>query len=120
VGLLGCRGACRPSGGITQARLRLGYEPLEHLFAGVAAPVAEELTAGAFLGLWRLMAIDGSNGTPSTPQRTRPPAYLWLGFPLPPLPPLLTGRGINLCRSKIRFQSETRPFPEVRRLACTR
>jgi hypothetical protein len=47
------------SGGITQARQRLGYEPMKELFAEVAAPVAEELTAGAFLGPWRLMAIDG-------------------------------------------------------------
>src|SRR6266567_5984232 len=47
------------SGGITQARQRLGYEPMKHLFAEVAVPVAEELTAGAFLGPWRLMAIDG-------------------------------------------------------------
>ena len=47
------------SGGITQARQRLGYEPLAELFAQVAAPVAGELTAGAFLGPWRLMAIDG-------------------------------------------------------------
>ncbi|MGH3302433.1 MAG: IS4 family transposase, partial [Streptosporangiaceae bacterium] len=49
----------RTEGGITQARQRLGYEPLRELFAQVAAPVAEELTAGAFLGHWRLMAIDG-------------------------------------------------------------
>src|SRR5216684_7889531 len=47
------------SGGITQARQRLGYEPMKELFSQVAAPVAEELTAGAFLGGWRLMAIDG-------------------------------------------------------------
>jgi hypothetical protein len=47
------------SGGITQARQRLGYEPLKELFAEVAEPVAEELTRGAFLGPWRLMAIDG-------------------------------------------------------------
>ena len=47
------------SGGITQARQRLGYEPVKELFAEVAVPVAEELTAGAFLGPWRLMAIDG-------------------------------------------------------------
>jgi len=38
------------SGGITQARQRLGVEPLKELFAEVAAPVAEELTRGAFLG----------------------------------------------------------------------
>ena len=47
------------SGGITQARQRLGYEPLQELFSQVAIPVAEELTRGAFLGPWRLMAIDG-------------------------------------------------------------
>ena len=47
------------SGGITQARQRLGSEPMKELFAEVAVPVAEELTAGAFLGPWRLMAIDG-------------------------------------------------------------
>ncbi len=47
------------SGGITQARQRLGYEAMRELFSQVAAPVAEELTAGAFLGNWRLMAIDG-------------------------------------------------------------
>ena len=47
------------SGGITQARQRLGYEPVKELFAEVAVPVAEEETAGAFLGPWRLMAIDG-------------------------------------------------------------
>ncbi|MEU5853663.1 IS4 family transposase [Saccharopolyspora shandongensis] len=47
------------SGGITQARQRLGAEPLRELFARVAVPVADELTRGAFLGPWRLMAIDG-------------------------------------------------------------
>jgi Insertion element 4 transposase N-terminal/Transposase DDE domain len=47
------------SGGICQARQRLGPEPLEELFGQVAVPVAEEDTAGAFLGPWRLMSIDG-------------------------------------------------------------
>jgi hypothetical protein len=47
------------SGGITQARQRLGYEPLAGLFAKVAQPVADLLTRGAFLAGWRLMAIDG-------------------------------------------------------------
>src|ERR1019366_3259600 len=46
-------------GGITQARRRLGPEPLELLFDQVAAPVAGLLTRGAFLRGWRLMAIDG-------------------------------------------------------------
>ena len=47
------------SGGITQARQRLGSAPLKELFAQVAVPVAEELTRGAFLGRWRLMSLDG-------------------------------------------------------------
>jgi Insertion element 4 transposase N-terminal/Transposase DDE domain len=56
------------SGGITQARKRLGPEPLELLFAKVAEPVAGELTRGAFLRHWRLMAIDGFElDVPDTP-----------------------------------------------------
>lgn len=47
------------SGGITQARQRLGFEPLARLFGQVAEPVAGELTRGALLGPWRLMAVDG-------------------------------------------------------------
>src|SRR5215813_2031073 len=47
------------SGGICQARQRLGPEPVEELFGQVAVPVAELDTAGAFLGGWRLMSVDG-------------------------------------------------------------
>jgi hypothetical protein len=47
------------SGGITQARQRLGYEPLQHLFEQVAQPVAESLTRGAWLAGRRLVSIDG-------------------------------------------------------------
>jgi hypothetical protein len=47
------------SGGITQARQRLGHQPLRELFARVAVPVADQMTRGAFLGPWRVMAIDG-------------------------------------------------------------
>jgi hypothetical protein len=47
------------SGGITQARQRLGPEPVAELFSQVAGPVAELDTAGAFLGPWRLMSVDG-------------------------------------------------------------
>jgi hypothetical protein len=56
------------SGGITQARQRLGAEPLEELFSQVARPVADLDTAGAFLGGWRLMSIDGMEwDVPDTP-----------------------------------------------------
>jgi hypothetical protein len=47
------------SGGITQARQRLGCEPLEHLFGEVARPVCEVLTRGAWLAGRRLVSIDG-------------------------------------------------------------
>ena len=47
------------SGAVTQARQRLGPEPLRELFAQVARPVADMVTAGAFLGRRRLMSIDG-------------------------------------------------------------
>jgi hypothetical protein len=47
------------SGGITQARQRLGAEPMAELFWQVARPVADLDTAGAFLGSWRLMSVDG-------------------------------------------------------------
>jgi len=47
------------SGGITQARRRLGPEPFKELFSQVARPVADMVTAGAFLGRRRLMSIDG-------------------------------------------------------------
>src|SRR5262249_1374186 len=56
------------SGGITQARKRLGPEPLELLFDRVAVPVAGELTRGSFLRHWRLMAVDGFElDVPDTP-----------------------------------------------------
>jgi hypothetical protein len=47
------------SGGITQARQRLGPEPVAGVFSQVAVPVAGLDTAGAFLGPWRLMSVDG-------------------------------------------------------------
>jgi hypothetical protein len=47
------------SGGITQARRRLGSQPLEHLFQTVAVPVADTLTRGAWLAGRRVMSIDG-------------------------------------------------------------
>jgi Insertion element 4 transposase N-terminal len=46
-------------GGITQARKRLGPEPLAEVFSQVAEPVAGLDTIGAFLGPWRLMSLDG-------------------------------------------------------------
>ena len=46
-------------GAITQARQRLGPEPLAEVFGQVAEPVADLDTIGAFLGPWRLMSVDG-------------------------------------------------------------
>ncbi|GAB3869992.1 hypothetical protein GCM10029964_110020 [Kibdelosporangium lantanae] len=58
-GCWGDRWSVPTSGGITQARRRLGHEPLRELFARVAVPVADQATRGAFLGRWRVMSIDG-------------------------------------------------------------
>ena len=56
------------SGAITRARQRLGDAVLADVFDAVAQPVAELLTPGAFLGGWRLMAVDGFEwDAPDTP-----------------------------------------------------
>jgi len=47
------------TGAISQARQRLGSEPLRALFDRVAVPCAEQGTQGAWLRSRRLMAIDG-------------------------------------------------------------
>ena len=47
------------TGGLTQARQRLGHEPVKEVFAHVARPVATEDTPGAFPGPWRKMSMDG-------------------------------------------------------------
>jgi hypothetical protein len=45
---------------ISQARARLGEQPLKALFERVAVPLAQRSTRGAWLGDWRVMAIDGA------------------------------------------------------------
>jgi hypothetical protein len=56
------------TGGIAQARQRLGHEPVKETFAQVAEPVATLDTPGAFLGTWRKMSIDGLEwDLPDTP-----------------------------------------------------
>lgn len=44
---------------VSQARARLGEEPLKLLFHRIAEPIAKPSTQGAWLRSWRLMAIDG-------------------------------------------------------------
>jgi hypothetical protein len=46
--------------GISQARSRLGPEPLKKLYAAVVGPIAEERTRGAWYRQWRLISLDGS------------------------------------------------------------
>lgn len=48
------------TGALSQARARLGPEPLKVLFSRVAAPVATESTVGAWYRRWRLVAADGT------------------------------------------------------------
>jgi hypothetical protein len=46
--------------GISQARTRLGWEPLRRLHDEVVRPIADEATKGAWYGRWRLVCLDGS------------------------------------------------------------
>ena len=46
--------------GISQARSRLGAEPLKQLYEAVVLPIAEKRTKGAWYRQWRLVSLDGS------------------------------------------------------------
>ena len=46
--------------GISQARSRLGAEPVKRLYAAVVGPIAEQRTRGAWYRQWRLVSLDGS------------------------------------------------------------
>ena len=46
--------------GISQARSRLGVEPVKRLYQAVVAPIAEKFTRGAWYRQWRLVSLDGS------------------------------------------------------------
>lgn len=46
--------------GISQARERLGWEPLEALHDELVQPVASQKTRGAWYRQWRLVSLDGS------------------------------------------------------------
>lgn len=46
--------------GISQARSRLGAEPLKELYKAVVTPIAERPTKGAWYRDWRLVSLDGS------------------------------------------------------------
>jgi thymidylate kinase len=46
--------------GISQARSRVGAEPLKELYKAVVTPIAERPTKGAWYRGWRLVSLDGS------------------------------------------------------------
>lgn len=46
--------------GISQARSRLGPEPLQKLYDAIVGPIAEKRTQGAWYREWRLISLDGS------------------------------------------------------------
>ena len=45
---------------ISQARKRLGWEPMRHLHDDVVRPIAGASTRGAWYGKWRVVSLDGS------------------------------------------------------------
>lgn len=60
--LLGPEAAIKVAGksGISQARTRLGWEPLKQLHDEVVAPIAVKRTKGAWYRHWRPVSLDGS------------------------------------------------------------
>ena len=46
--------------GISQARTRLGAEPMKALYEAMVVPIAEPRTKGAWYRRWRLVSLDGS------------------------------------------------------------
>jgi hypothetical protein len=96
-------------GGITQARQRLGPEPLELLFGKVAEPVARLLTRGAFLRDWRLMAIDGFGlDVPDTPVNAAAFGYLAGGRERPAFPKVRVVT-IGECGSRAKIAAQMGP-----------
>jgi hypothetical protein len=58
--------------GISQARARLGPEPMRRIFETVAKPIATKKTRGAFYREWRVVAIDGTTlDVPDTTENER-------------------------------------------------
>jgi transposase IS4-like protein/DDE family transposase len=97
------------SGGITQARQRLGPEPLELLFDRVAVPVAGLLTRGAFLRPWRLMAIDGFElDVPDTPANAAAFGYPAGGRERPAFPKVRVVT-IGECGSRAKVAAQMGP-----------
>lgn len=46
---------------ISEARTRLGWEPLRQLYDEIVRPIATESTQGAWFRQWRVVSIDGSS-----------------------------------------------------------
>lgn len=72
--LLGPGNECRVAGrgGISQARERLGWEPMQQLHDETVAPVAVEATKGAWYRGWRVVSLDGSTlDLPDTKENER-------------------------------------------------
>lgn len=46
--------------GISQARTRLGWQPIQHLHDEIVRPIALKATKGAWYRRWRLVSLDGS------------------------------------------------------------
>ena len=60
--LMGAGESLRVAGkaGISRARTRLGWEPIQQLHDEVVRPIAVETTQGAWFHRWRVVSLDGS------------------------------------------------------------
>src|SRR6266699_6846360 len=61
--LLGASAKVKVAGksGISQARSRLGVEPVQKLYEAVVVPIAQPRTKGAWYRHWQLASLDGSS-----------------------------------------------------------
>lgn len=64
--------------GISQARVRLGVEPVRELHDQLVKPIASKTTKGAWYRRWRLVSIDGSTMDVADTQANRE-AFGWPG-----------------------------------------
>jgi len=88
---------------LIQARVRLGPEPLQVLFAQTAQPVATQATQGAWYRGWRLMAIDGT----CLDVADTPANQVWFGRPRSS-----RGEGVGaFCKVRVVGWSSAAPTP---------
>ncbi len=73
--------------GISQARSRLGAEPLNKLYDAVVGPIAEKRTKGAWYRQWRLVSWTAARWMSPIPRTTTRPSGVRVPVEVPALSP---------------------------------